>query len=167
MILVSDMVLWCHSTLKLWTVGESDIFRLPLGGLKLPFTLHTHMSPWSVWLLCLKGFSLSLLTIYFLLKTGYKWSLCHCRMNWTWQIRTERPCLLYQTRRNGRSTAARRRWVVFCTLSCISSDLPLASCWLAAWTHNLELNFSHECYWKQPLTVWNQLNHTTRPLSSS
>lgn len=36
------------------------------------------------------------------------------RMNWTLQIRTGRPCLRYPMRRNGRSTAVRRRWVGLC-----------------------------------------------------
>lgn len=69
-------------------------------------------------------------------------SLCSCcRMNWTWRIRTGRPCSLCLMRRNGRSTAARRRWVGLCLIvPNISSNLWLALSWLAAWSHSLELN---------------------------
>lgn len=41
----------------------------------------------------------------------------HFRMSWTSQRSTERPCLPYQQKRNGRYTAARRRL----ELSCIRS----------------------------------------------
>lgn len=59
-------------------------------------------------------------------------------MSWTWLTKTGRPCLLCQMKRNGRSTAARRRWVG--PHLYISFDLWLAFCWLAAWTHSLKRN---------------------------
>lgn len=88
---------------------------------------------------------------------GLNFFHCFCRMNWTWLTRIERPCLHCPMRRNGRSTAARRRWVSlwFVLYHTSALILWLAFCWLAAWSHSLEPNVNLQ--WrggkKHPLTA--------------
>lgn len=47
-------------------------------------------------------------------------------------------------------------------LSCISSDLWMAFCWMAAWSHSLELNVNHECREKNASQQF-QISSTTQP----
>lgn len=102
------------------------------------------------------------LNFFFLNECGIMNLSCHCRMNWTWRIRTGRPCSLCPMRKNGKSIAARRRWVAPPSqpLPSISSGLWLALRWQAAWSFSLGLKCQQwmYCKWRaasnqNPLTM--------------